>query len=293
MNTDTTQSGAEPSDHADTSVEQVVTEAELHDDVGHDQTDPTESEQDDEGSPADETEIEIDGQSYKVPATLKDAFMRTKDYTAKTMEIAETRRAVEAERQALAAQAEAQKEYLADHVRVTQLQQTIDYYANVDWDRADDENPDVAAREWRKYQQAQIALNDAKSELKTKEENRSKEQQSQRDQALRQTGEILRKDIPGWGQPLAIKLMETATKFGVTHEELANETDPRVWKLLHAAHQGTQAQTKQATQARAQQSAATAPIRTVGAKAPPPSPMSDKASIDAWMRARNDQRKAR
>ena len=158
---DTTQSGAEDGGHADTSVEQVVTEAELHDDVGHDQTDPTESEQDDEGSPADEVEIELDGQRYKVPATLKDAFTRTQDYTAKTMALAETRRAVEAERQAIAAAAEAQKELLAETFEVHRLEKLLaDRYYNgrVNWDALEDEDPEYAAREFRRFTEAQRDL---------------------------------------------------------------------------------------------------------------------------------------
>lgn len=262
--------------------------------------DPTETEDGDEGTPDDEAEIEVDGQKYRVPKALEGAFLRNADYTKKTQEVAETRRAIEAERVALAQAAEAQKEYLADHVRVTKLQEMVEYYETVDWDRADDENPDVANREWRRFQQAQAELNTAKQELQTKEQSRLEAKQAETRKALQEAGQVLARDIPGWNQQLALKLVETAASYGVTHEELAGEgdkrvwVDPRVWKLFHAAHMWNQHQTKQANSERAKQAQTTAPIKTVGTKGAPVDPLSDRASIDVWMKARrNSVRKGR
>jgi len=44
---------------------------------------------------SDLAELEWDGQRYSVPKTLKDAFMRNDDYTRKTQELAESRKAVD------------------------------------------------------------------------------------------------------------------------------------------------------------------------------------------------------
>ena len=74
----------------DTSIEDV---SESHDDQSE--------ESDIEGAATDEAESEVEdvdweGKKYAVPKELKDALMRQSDYTRKTQEIAETRRALEA-----------------------------------------------------------------------------------------------------------------------------------------------------------------------------------------------------
>lgn len=58
----------------------------------------------DEGQPEvvdDSVEVEYEGEKLKVPAKVKDALLRQADYTRKTQEVAETRKAIQAERQAM------------------------------------------------------------------------------------------------------------------------------------------------------------------------------------------------
>jgi hypothetical protein len=49
----------------------------------------------------DSVEVEYEGEKLKVPAKIKDALLRQADYTRKTQEVAEHRKAIEAERQAV------------------------------------------------------------------------------------------------------------------------------------------------------------------------------------------------
>ena len=53
---------------------------------------------------SDSEEIEHEGEKYRVPKALKNAFYAQADYTTKTQTLAEERRSFEAERQQLAAQ---------------------------------------------------------------------------------------------------------------------------------------------------------------------------------------------
>ena len=54
-----------------------------------------------EESQDDSVEIEFDGEKYQVPPKLKDALMREQDYTAKTTELSQTRKAVELQQREL------------------------------------------------------------------------------------------------------------------------------------------------------------------------------------------------
>ena len=51
-----------------------------------------------DGQEPDEVEVDYNGKSYCLPPELKDALLRQADYTRKTQELAEGRRALEAAR---------------------------------------------------------------------------------------------------------------------------------------------------------------------------------------------------
>ena len=74
---------------------------------------------DDEGNaidpPDDGEEIEHEGRKYLVPAALKPLLLMQADYTRKTQEVAEQRRAVQAERQALHQTSQAELDAYAHH----------------------------------------------------------------------------------------------------------------------------------------------------------------------------------
>src|SRR5690242_17210740 len=65
---------------------------------------PGDEEQSDDEGDGEEAliDIEHDGRAYKIPAELKNAFLRNADYTRKTQALAESRRELESHRQSLA-----------------------------------------------------------------------------------------------------------------------------------------------------------------------------------------------
>lgn len=249
-----------------------------------DTTDPTEDNPQDDGE-----DVEYEGKTYRLPRELKDALMMRADHTRKTQEVAELRKSVEAERQALTQRQEAQEALIAEHAKVKTLEEYVAYYNTVDWDAADEQNPEFAQKEWRRFQQVKDQLNSAKTELQTKLDHRLKEQHSHREKALQETGQTLARDIPGWNRELASKVVQTAADFGFSQDELLADADPRAWKLIHALYEARRSQSKQAVGDRLAKQSTTAPVKVVGAKSPPPSPLSDRASTDAWMEARMKQ----
>jgi hypothetical protein len=52
-----------------------------------------------ETSDDDSEEVDYEGEKYKLPKKLKDALLRQQDYTQKTQQVAEQRRAIEAQAQ--------------------------------------------------------------------------------------------------------------------------------------------------------------------------------------------------
>ncbi len=76
-------------------------------------------------------EIERDGKTFKIPAALKDDFLRQADYTRKTQELAETRKElashIEQAKQASEGEINARAKAVA-------IDAAIKQYENVDWD---------------------------------------------------------------------------------------------------------------------------------------------------------------
>src|SRR3990167_6068838 len=87
-------------------------------------------------------EIEHDGEKFKVPKKLKDAFLRQADYTRKTQEVSETKRQLEArenelkqhfeQRQAqIQAQTEFQQKHIEDVAKVVSIDQRLKQLASL------------------------------------------------------------------------------------------------------------------------------------------------------------------
>jgi hypothetical protein len=289
---------------ADEVVRDDVTEG-LADDGQADVSDFDNTEADDEGtgedgdevdatepsSPedADLHEIEVDGEKHRVPATLRDAFMRTRDYYEKTQSLAEARKTWDTQR---SQQAESFEALRTDHVQVGLLQQQADVYDRVDWDAYFAKDPDAARRDFDRSRLVSDQLAKARTSLSEKEATRLQEQQAVEAQALKETGETLAKDIKGWGPELGTKVAEYAISFGITPAELRGLGAPG-WKIIHAAYTGAQAQQQQQRTQQVAKTQATQPVKTVSAQRTPARGLSDDLDDAAWLERRNAQLRAK
>lgn len=271
---------------------------------------------------ADDTvEVEAaDGTKVKVPAKLKDDFLRHADYTRKTQEAAAERRTLETERQTWEQQREESRaalpeEYakvaIADHGLST-AQAEVAEFEKIDWATwraqtlalpADDPNRERYVQYRAAYDAARETLTDAqrqlaavKDELSAKEQTRLNEQTTARDTALstarQQTGEALK--AQGWDEQRFAKVAAFAvSELGYSAEELMTATDPRPWKSTfeivnlreeNAKLRSQVQKTKTAeTNLKAQESR---PAEAAKGNAQPTRPRDDN-STPTWMEKRN------
>lgn len=267
-------------------------------------------------------EIEIDGKTHRVPPDLKDAFMRTADYSAKTAETAEERRQISAERQELADRTARQTESLTtfreQHVAVAQTEAALsgieaelaEYrkYTPAQWEQTKADNPALFARHADRLdflrtmrQTTTEALEAAKTDLTKKESDLADSQKGVREAALKtawgETNAVLTKKIEGWspakGQELGTFMVK---EFGVKPEELPEATDTRVWimadrlqraeaKIARIETTSTQAT---ATEAALKSQAVTPAVKPAGG-APKPAGVKDDLGTETWMTRRNAQ----
>lgn len=235
-------------------------------------------------------EIELEGKKYKVPKQLIQERMLQADYTRKTQELAEQRKAAETER---TRQAESFEALRTEHVRVHTLESQIAAYQNVDWQTALAADPDNARIALDQYRALQITLEDAKRELSTKEQQRLDSQRQAAAKAIEETDRVLSREIKGWSPQLARELVTLAGEYGVTQDDLLSNPNPRDFKILHELHTLRQQVKKQTTAQRQQAATAVTPAKTVTAKSSPPTGLDDRLSTEEWVRRRNAQEAAK
>ena len=230
-------------------------------------------------------ELELDGEVHTLPAALKGAFLRQADYTRKTQELAEHRRALEAEREALGRERQASRGASGDRARLAALDQHLEQFEGVDWQAYAQQDPEGAQALWGRYQGLAEARQGLAAAVAHGDEREALKAAREQAEAMSAVGAKLREEIEGWSPEVAAKLVEYGQAFGVTLEEFAQMADPRLWKLLHKSWRADQASQGEA-QAQAQ---AIRPAVTVGGGGPGGGGVRDELATREWMRRRNDQ----
>jgi hypothetical protein len=256
-----------------------------------------------EAEPEDDTEeVDLDGVKHRIPKALKGAFLMQADYTRKTQEIAEQRREL-GER--LAQQAQVSEQIVQAKARVVMVEQQLADYETIDWDGW--EQRVSAFRAAGQYDQAQedaLALQSALRKHQALKEARAEASQyvqsAQQEASLVAARESARQAQESMAYleqhnialtpDLAGKLIQFGTQYGYSPQELNQITDARFIVAMHrlmelekgaktskAVQQGLKAQSVQPAQ------------KVRGANSAPSGRLDDRASVDAWMKARQAQ----
>lgn len=231
-------------------------------------------------------EIEHDGKRYRVPAELKDGYLRTADYTRKTQEVAEMRRQAEARTAEIEARAQVSDEEMQARAAMINVSGELEKFQNLDWQKFHDADPLEAQSQYMRFQQLEKTAQNIANYQQNLQQQRS--QQAEQDIAtrLRTTAEYAQKEIKGWTPELDHKITEYAIKeLGFTRDTLARSYNPQVYKVLHRAFIGEQTLQRQSVAKPA--STPVEPTRTVTAKG---SPMVSKNLEDMSMSEYADYR---
>jgi hypothetical protein len=234
-------------------------------------------------------DLELNGQVHTLPSALKGAFLRQADYTKKTQELAQHRRALIAERQAVAEQARAAGAASGAQVQLAALDHQLRGLQGVDWQAYAAQDPHGAQALWGRAQAMAQARDGLAHGLAHHAEREQLQAAREAAAKMAETGRTLSREIEGWSPEVAAKLVDYAKAFGVTHEELTQMADPRLWKVLHKAYRADCAARDEGAagvQARAQ---AVRPAVTVSGSAAGGGGVRDELATKEWMKRRNDQ----
>lgn len=216
----------------------------------------TETQTDDTGTPEQEPDEDEDFEveedlKIRVPKSVAEklrlAALRQSDYTKKTQEVAEIRKATIAEREQL--QQATGNELLA-FAQAQNIGQQLQAYSQINWQAemmAANANFDEDAKaniqaQFMQYQQLKDAHGQALGTLHNLRTQRLSVAQQETAKRTEEGRQVLVKEIPGWNDDHKAKLIGFAAEYGFTADELSDiEADPRQAKILQAAFDGTSA----------------------------------------------------
>jgi len=209
-------------------------------DASDDETPTEQSEEDEESEESEEPQtftVKVDGKEVSVTLDeLQQGYSRTQDYTRKTQQIAEVRKQVEQESQAIRAE-RAQYAQLLGALE-QQVQQAAE--PQIDWDRLYQEDPIEWVRQKELVRENQTKYAAIQSEQQRLAEISRQEQAQSMQAFLAQEQERLMEVLPEWKDPAKAKaekalLIEFGQKAGFQPDELKNIFDHRVVNVLRKA----------------------------------------------------------
>lgn len=243
----------------------------------------------DDAAPLEEyEEIEFSGKKYNLPKELKSAFLMQSDYTRKTQEVAEQRKAIEAEREAFSRQIESQQRQSKLAAKINYLDEQIGEYSQADWNELHAHDPAKAQQLFMHYSQLKDQKVAAEREYNENEQKHQYEHQTMLSQKIQTEQAILARDIKDWSPAKAQQLSEFAVnKLGFHPNDVAQVYDAKIVKLLNMAYMADQMINKAAApKAKVVDIKETPTVSTKAANAgtKDPSKMSD-AEFARWRKA--------
>lgn len=285
-----------PVDGGDTSVEEIEAldtevETEAQDDDVEDSTEGDEPEGEQPEEEEEYEEIEWDGRKAKIPAFMKDGFLRQADYTQKTQALAEERKALQTERATIQQATNAEIAALAS---VQGIEAELARYSDIDWDTWYNQDPQAAQVAESRFNRLTRQRGEVLNQFTQLRQQRTIQEQQETARLVEEGRKVLARDIAGWDDNLARELLDTGVKeYGFARDEIEDFTDPRMVKVLHDAHQWRKAQSKQKAVQNHTAAQQAKPAARVKARTAPATGLDDRLSADEWVKRRNAQLRKR
>ena len=166
------------------------------------------------------------------------------DYTKKTQEVAEQRKALEEYAQTIKVQEQKFREQIELNQaligEVAQLQAVDNQLAafnNVNWQELSDTDFVEAQKLFFTFNQLQQQRSELANDLVQKQTALQQQQAQSIQERIEKGKEVLAKEIPNWSRETSQAIISTGKEYGFTDDELGMIVDPRHVKVLHDAMQ--------------------------------------------------------
>ena len=182
-------------------------------------------------------EIEIDGTLYEVPAALKDAVLRHKDYTQKTQDVADQRKSLEVAIGYIDLQ---QKQFnfaqsIWDDVKnVEVFKATVDQYKQYLRDNIDSLSSTDIERVRFEIDETRQKTEELTQSITAKQQESQQALEQSKVELQKQGTEVLQQRIPGWNEDLQTKVRDYAVSRGYSVIQLESATPEDVQTLYES-----------------------------------------------------------
>lgn len=173
--------------------------------------------------------IEIGGEK-RTKKEWHEGYLKNKDYTQKTQQLSEQRKAMEQREQGLSQLQE--QSAMALGLLTKQAQAEVEQYRNVDWNKLLDADHTKYMKHKAKYDSAKEKLQSVHHEAQTFFGNIEQVNQQKLHNEAQECVTELQKDVKGWSDDYYSKVLSYGASKGLNENFLTNCTDPKVIKLL-------------------------------------------------------------
>lgn len=257
----------------------------------HDQISP-EALLDDEQHTDDEIEEELDGVKVKGKKDqvekIKSERLMQADYTRKTQEVAEQRKAIEAQRAEVEQRAQFAARYTEELAIAKAVDMRLAQYGQINWAELENSDPVQAMRLQREMRELQSAKEQVGQSIAHKEQARTLGEQQAIARQIQEGNAVLQREIKGWGAEKVTQVRDFAMARGFDASAVEKITDPRVVRLLHDA-MTLENLRKSAAASKPKPTPQEAPVTRINAPKAAANRDPDKMSVGDWMKWREAQ----
>jgi hypothetical protein len=189
-------------------------------------------------------EAEYEGKTYRVPKELKDALLRQGDYTRKTQEVAELRKAAEERARFVQSQEQLMSVTFDKAAELKQIQTQLAQFEQLDWQALSDSDPVQAQKLLIARQNLDRSLQQKAQELQQAQAQYQHLTVQHRQQMLQEQSKELKQRLPDFDSKMAERIRSAVKQYGYGDEELSNVTDARLVHVLHDAMRWRELQEK-------------------------------------------------
>ena len=235
------------------------------------ETDDEAIEEDSDEQPISVVKLKVNGEELEKPLDEVIALAQQGvDYTKKTQEVAEQRKALEeyaqtiqVQEQAFQQQVQLQNALISDVAQLQAVDNQLAQFNDVNWQELSDTDFVEAQKLFFTFNQLQQQRSTLANQLTDKQKYLQAQQAQSIAEKVEKGKEVLAKEIPNWSRETSQAIILTGKEYGFTDDELSMVVDPRHVKVLHDAMQWRKLQSNTAVKNKVSQAK---PVVKPGAK---------------------------
>lgn len=208
------------------------------DHLNQDHSDDSDSEEQPE---EEDEELEVGGKRIALPKsiaeTLKSERLMQADYTRKTQEVAEDRKAAQAEREQVREQARVNQQFIAEIAELTVIDKQLAELKKIDLSQYVDDDSVGVQRVMLQIQQLESARNEAANKVTQKQQQFALDEQQSFARQVQEAGAYVAREIPNWSLERDSQLQKYVQTNGIPEKALAPllVKHPALFKILDKA----------------------------------------------------------